>query len=396
MRGQRSQLLGSTARAALLATTVGVMAMVVAMALMTGYTGELRRKLIGLQAEIVAQPLAADAFSRQQQEIEQVAALPAVARVSRAAYGEGSVSAGGEDLAVTLKGIDPRVDRSFGDSAALLDSDSEESANAGDGLAKALIGAELAQRMGAEAGDPLRLVVLGMGGERVRFRYRTVRVVDTFNTGFAEFDNSWMVLDRKVLEQLRGDTGINVLEVKLVDAATTDATANDIERLLGADFVISNWQRLNRELFTALALQELALFLVLGLIVVVSTFNIASTLVILVRERMRDIGVLGALGLEGRKLWWIFVTYGVMLGTLGIGLGVVFGTAICWAVTYFEIISFPPEIAAIYFIDSVPFRVEAVDLVAIVGFALAVTFAASTLPALGAARVRPATALRYE
>ncbi len=370
--------------------------MVVAMALMTGYTGELRRKLIGLQAEIVAQPLAADAFSRQRQKIEQVTALAGVARVSRAAYGEGSVSAGGEDLAVTLKGIEPRVDRSFGDSAALLGGNGEEPANAGDGLAKALIGAELAQRLGAKAGDPLRLVVLGMGGQRARFRYRSMRVVDTFSTGFAEFDNSWMVLDRRVLEQLRGDTGINVLEVKLVDPATTDATAAKIEQLLGADFVISNWQRLNRELFTALALQEFALFLVLGLIVVVSTFNIASTLVILVRERMRDIGVLGALGLEGRKLWWIFVTYGAMLGTLGIALGVGLGTAICWAVTYFEIVSFPPEIAAIYFIDAVPFRVEAADLMAIVGFALAVTFAASTLPALGAARVRPATALRYE
>ena len=114
------------------------------------------------------------------------------------------------------------------------------------------------------------------------------------------------------------------------------------------------------------------------------------------RERMRDVGVLGALGLTPRRLWWIFAFYGLSLGALGILPGVLLGAGVAWVVTEFELVSFGPEVAAVYFIESVPFRVEAADVAAIVAFSLAVTFLACSLPALRAARVRPPVALRDE
>ena len=143
-------------------------------------------------------------------------------------------------------------------------------------------------------------------------------------------------------------------------------------------------------------MQQIALFFVLGLIVLVSTFNVASSLVVLVRDRMRDVGVLAAIGLTPGELRSIFLFYGGALGVVGCICGVVLGAGIAWALTEFELIRFDPELAAIYFISSVPFRVDFADLMRVVGFTLVVTLVACWLPARKAGRVQPATALRYE
>ncbi len=310
-------------------------------------------------------------------------------RVGRVAYGEGALtsSAAPEGLSVVLRGVDsddPVASRQAGDLAV------------DGGAAGVLLGEELARRLAAGRGDVLRLVILDVGGERPRFRYRSIRVTGTFSTGFAEFDARWLLIDRQVLAKARSGRGFEMVEVELADPEAAEAVAAAVEAILGSGWVVERWQRLNQDLFAALALQKLGLFTVLALIVLVSTFNVASTLVILVRERMRDVGVLGSLGLTPWKLWWSFATYGLLLGAVGTLLGVAAGSAAAWVVTELELVRFGPEIAAVYFIDSVPFRVEAGDLAAIVVLALAVTLLACSIPAVRAARVRPSVALRDE
>ena len=258
------------------------------------------------------------------------------------------------------------------------------------------LGRELQRKLGLEVGDVARLVVPHQAGQRMRFRYRSVRFLGAFTTGFAEFDSSWVLLDRRVLEQVRGREGLDILELKLAAHADRDQTTQEIEAVLGPDWIIQRWESLNSGLFTALAIQESLLFLVLGLIVVVSTFNTSSTLIILVRERVKDIGVLSALGLEPRRLWWIFVTYGLGLGLAGIALGVGLGVGVSWVITEYEMVRFDPEVAAIYFIDSVPFHVQTGDVLATIAFSLVVTFLACSLPASRAARLEPSVALRDE
>ncbi len=394
MLGERSRILSSTAWAALLATALGVTAMVVAMALMTGYTEDLQRKLIGLQGEVIASPLVHQGFERDAAVLEQAADLAGVARAGRVAYGEGSLSSRElpEGVSVVLRGTDPDYDPTAGKagvSPAALAPDAE-------GVSGALLGKELQRRLAVESGDVLRLVVLDLGGLRPRFRYRSIRFAGSFATGFAEFDASWVILDREVLLRARGDTGLDVMEFKLEDPKATEIVARHIEEALGPEWLVQRWQKLNRQLFAALKLQEGLLFLVLGLIVVVSTFNVSSTLVILVRERLRDIGVLASLGLPPHQLWWIFAIYGLSLGALGMLVGVLVGGGAAWLITELELVRFDPEIAAIYFIDSVPFRVELTDILAIVTFTLLVTLAACAVPAFRAARVRPSVALRDE
>lgn len=393
--------------------------MVIAMALMTGYREDLERKLIEGNAPIVLSPLGRDTPPLDPATRARLEALPGVASVGRVAYGQGTLTvaegmggggaadeggaAGGEGgggargeggtsaepVEVTLRGVDPGGGQ-LAARAAELDPGP-------DGVPGAVLGDEVARRLGVADGDRVRLVALGFADDRPRFRFQGLTVTGTFDTGFAEFDASWVLLDRELVVDLMGeDARADLYEVGLDDAAATAAAAEAIEDVLGPDWLVTDWRQLNAELFAALRLQQVALFGVLGLIVLVSTFNVASTLVVLVRERMRDIGVLVALGFAPRRLWSVFLLYGGALGAAGTALGVAIGAGAAWTLTRFELIRFDPDVANIYFISSVPFRVEPVDVAAVAGFSLAVTFAACLAPAFRAARVDPADAVRYE
>jgi lipoprotein-releasing system permease protein len=314
-----------------------------------------------------------------------------VEAIGRVAYGQGTLSGPGrpDGLEVVLRGVEPGKGE--------LTASAEQLAVSREGLPGIVVGEDLAASLAAKPGDVLRLVALGFVAGRPRFRYQSLRVAGTFATGFAEFDRSWVVLDRELVERMTGgDTAVDLYEFTVRDPAQAPRISEAATGILAPDFVVTDWRKLNRELFTALRIQQITLFLVLGLIVLVSTFNVASTLVVLVRERMRDIGLLGALGLRPGRVRLIFLLYGSLLGAAGTLLGVAIGSGISWVLTTFELIRFDADVAAIYFISSVPFRVEVGDLLAIVAFALVVTQAACFLPALSAARQDPAAALRYE
>jgi lipoprotein-releasing system permease protein len=422
VRGRRSVLLHGTARAALLSTSIGVTTMVVAMALMTGYSEDLQRKLIGGSAGIVAYALdgtRADAGQR-----EALAALPGVTSVEEVAYGQGSLSTieNPRPLDVTLRGVardqlrhgveasaarqpaaaEPAAHEPHGGTAprgaaeppaaAPTGTGLPSGAGDGDGISNVLLGSELEHRLGVEVGEVLRLVAVDL--EDLRFRYRKVRHGGSFETGFAEADAGWVMVDRALVEELGGRSSL--LEIGVVDPLDTAEVAKAVEGVLGEGFLVTDWRQFNRELFTALRLQKAALFMVLGLIVVVATFNVASTLVVLTRERRREVGVLAAMGLGRRALTAVFLLCGVLLGTAGSLLGVGLGWLVSWVLTTFELIRFDPGVAAIYFISSVPFRVELSDVLAVLGFTLLATFLACWIPAWRAAALDPSAALRYD
>ena len=359
--------------------------MVVAMALMSGYSEDLQDKLIGGSAAIVAYPISGD-LERVALGMTELASLPGVVSVAEVAYGQGSVSRVEQPKGyeVTLRGVDlEAVTPGRLDTRALI---------GGGDVPGALFGAELVRRLGVEKGEVLRLVSVDL--EDLRFRYRRIRYVESFETGFAEADSGWVVLEREVVEELGGKSSL--LEISLEDPSDTEATAAQVRTLLGDDFLVTDWRQYNRELFTALRLQKLALFLVLGLIVVVATFNVASTLVVLTRERRREIGVLTAMGLDRGRLQAVFVSCGVLIGGVGSLIGVSLGWSVAWLLTTFELVRFDPGVAAIYFINSVPFRVHTDDVLAILGFSLATTLVACWLPARRASRLDPTEALRYD
>jgi lipoprotein-releasing system permease protein len=406
LRNRRSRLLDGTARAALAATALGVTAMVIAMALMSGYREDLQAKLLSGNAAVLAYPLSPGqaAADLSDDRVTALRTIPGVERVGQVAYASGSLSGtadgggrpGGQapsqvprQVEVTLRGVEP--------GNGLLSGTAEQLAVGDDGVPGAVLGAELLRTLGAKEGDALRLVVLGFTDGLPRFRYATIRVGGTFETGFAEFDRSLVALERHRLRELTGaDGATDLVEIAVEDPDDAPEIVTAAEEVLGEAYMVTDARDLNGALFAALAMQQKILFLVLGLIVLVSTFNTASTLIVLVRERTRDIGVLATLGVPPNGLRTILLLYGGLLGLLGTGLGVAFGSAVSWTMTTFELIRFDAEVAEIYFLSSVPFRIEAMDLLAIVAFTLTVTLLACLLPAFLAARVDPARALRYE
>jgi lipoprotein-releasing system permease protein len=310
-----------------------------------------------------------------------------VDRIDRVGFAQGVLAGAAGESEVTLRGAPP--------GAGALSGAAAELERGADGVAGVLLGAELARGLGAGPGDLLRLTALGLGDGRPKFTFRSLRVARTFETGFSEFDRSWAVVAPETLAGLPGG-GVPSYEVAVADARRAPEIAETIRARIGPEALIADWTQLNRELFAALALQQPALFLLLGLIVVVATFNVASTLVVLVRERRRDLGVLAALGLPPAEIRQVFLLYGLLLGGLGTGLGLALAAAVAWTVDRFELLSFGPEVAEIYFLSSVPMRLALRDVVAIALLSIGVTTLACWLPARRAGRIEPATALQYE
>jgi lipoprotein-releasing system permease protein len=394
VRGRRTRLLAGTTWAAFLATALGVAAMVIAMALMTGYRHDLQAKLVQGSAAVVAYPIGDLAEEVLDEDRRALSGIEGVASAQRVVYGQGSLASESwrDGREVMLRGIESSEGLESVCSLQVLPGAPE-----GAGAVKLVVGRELYRALGVREGELLRLMVLSLATGRPRFEYRSAVVSATCATGFSEFDRQWVLLEREELEGILGaGVSSSVLEVGVERVGVTSAVAARVRSALGPDYLISDFFDLNRELFTALRIQQLMLFLVLGLIVLVSTFNTASSLVVMVRERRRDLGVLSALGLSPAQHQAVFLRYGLLLGVLGTLLGIGLGALAAWSMNEFELIRFDPEVAAIYFLSSVPFRLAARDLAAVGLFTLAVTLLACWLPARRAGRIQPADALRNE
>ncbi|MDQ2871081.1 MAG: ABC transporter permease [Acidobacteriota bacterium] len=404
LRARPSRLVSSVSLLSIAGIGLGVAALVVAMGLLSGYRTEIREKLIGSNAEVVVFPLSlpSGGYSDTEAAERRIAAVRGVRAVAPVIYQAGVASSvstpDGADA--ILKGVDPGRERAVSEIDAYLP-DAERALTRGGGgeLPGIAIGTELARRLDVRPGDAVTLGVPDRARDTGRLspRFGQFRVARIFRTNFAEYDSEWVFLDRTVLRALcRLESPADVIEVRLAPSSDVSGAARAIEKAAGRGFSVTDWRSMNGGLFSALALQQTTLFLVIGLIVAVSTFNVVATLVMTVQEKKRDIGVLATLGAEPRFFSRVFVWLGALLGGSGVLAGILFGALICWAATTFRLLSFPPGVAEIYFVSFIPFLVRGIDLVAIVGFATLAILVASWLPARRASRIDIAEALRYE
>ncbi|HEY1252428.1 MAG TPA: ABC transporter permease [Thermoanaerobaculia bacterium] len=402
VRSRPSRLISSVSLLSIGGIALGVAALVVAMGLLTGYRTEIRERLIGANAAVVVFPLIAGGESDTtalEARLGKVAGVRAVAPVIYQT-GVASSTATPDGTDAVLKGIDADTERKVSDLDAYLPDAARAVTKATpDAPASVAIGYELAHKLDVREGDPVVLAVADNALQGGRFAPRTgrFRVGRVFRTNFAEYDSEWIFMDRQELRRLaRLEGAANVVEIRLNALRDTESVVTAVRAAAGNGYSVSDWRSMNGGLFAMLVIQQAALFLVIGLIVAVSTFNIVATLVMTVQEKKRDIGVLTTLGAEPRLLRRIFLWLGALLGGTGVVAGVLFGVAVCWAATRFRLLSFPAGVAEIYFVSFIPFLVRIRDLAAIVLFSAAAILVASWVPARRAGRLDVAEALRYE
>ena len=396
LRRPTDRLVSAVGLVSVLGLVIGVMALVISMALMTGYRRDLQNKLLGGNAEVFVYSIGTP-ITEPRELIATLQATPGVAHASPVLFQHAVVTTetnttGSE---VMLKGIEPSRGKTspmlakiVGPRGGFVTAEGER------GVA---VGKYLATKLGVKGGDAISVTVAAAGADGFLPRSATFLVTNVFSTGFYEFDARWLFIDLAEARQLLGmHDSANLVEVKLQPGADVDRTTAAIEQATARRYTVSDWREMNRQLFSMLQIQQLVLFIVIGLIVFVSTFNIVSTLIMTVQEKRREIGILTSMGAEGKMVRRIFIWYGTMVGLAGTGVGVILGTLICWILTRYELLQFPPEIAEVYFVSSIPFVTRPMDLLTIAGFSIAVSFLATIVPSMRAARLNPVEALRYE
>jgi lipoprotein-releasing system permease protein len=397
--GSRRGLPKTVSLLALFGVALGAASLVVAMGLMSGYRHELAEKLAGTSAEIVAMPEPGANVEEQRVELR---ALPNVTAVARTAFAPAlllsSRAPDGVDalvkalelpdgLATTrLLGAVPGLAKSFADLQAA-------------GETPVLLGAGLAKKLGASPGGAIVLETSSAAlaaGLAVPAR-TPLAVAAIVETGFSEVDDGWAVVPLAVFERLAPPGARQgVWEMKVARPSASGETVAAARKLLGENATVLDWKILNRDLFEALAVQQTLLFVVLTLIVAVAAGTVVSSLVVLLAEKTREVGVLAALGAPPALVARTFRLSGILLGGAGLALGVLFGILVCFFLTVFHAVRFPPEIAKVYYLSWMPFRPEPLHVLGILAIGFLLVLGASALPARRAARMNPADALRYE
>ena len=373
---------------------IGVAALVIAIALITGFQGDVQDKILGATSHVMVSDLGGQGLADYEAMAEKIRRLPGVESASPVVYSTVLITGIGESSGALIKGID--FDRERPGAAWLQRLEAGAIPAAGGAREGLLLGRELALRIGAQVGDIVDIVTasstlypLGLMPKRKRFL-----VTGIFNTGLYEFDNSTALVAIGVAQKLFGLEGrASYVQVKLKDIFAAPQTGERIKAVLPAAVYITTWMELNKSLFSALKLEKNIMFLTITLIVIVAALNIIATLILMVMEKTRDIGILMAMGATPRMINRIFFLQGALIGVIGTALGVGLGLGWCALANAFELIKIPVDI---YQISYVPFRMRPLDLALIIGVTLLISFVSTLFPARRAAKIDPVVALKYE
>ncbi len=372
--------------------TVGVAALITTLSVMNGFQADIERKIVGAQAHVTVYGARSradlDALdSRVKTEPEVVATAPFV-------LGQAILTSHDRSVGVILKGVSAAREFQVNDLAKKLVEGSWDGLRGGKepGI---VLGTELADRMNADVGSEVVLVSpqsvatpLGLLPKMQRFR-----VSGVLKTGYYEYDSGTAWTDLDAAEKFLGSAGGAAgLGLRLDDLGRADRVARRLRAKLGYSRIVRTYAQMNQTLFAALRLEKTVMFIILTLITLVASLNIASTQILRSVEKTRDIGLLKAMGASARMIERVFLVEGLLIGGGGVLGGLALGFFLCWVIVTFPIVRLPDDI---YYLSRVPVDIRPWDVAAVTVMGLTLTLLATVYPARRAAKSDPVEAIHY-
>lgn len=377
----------------ILGITIGVMALIIAISLITGFQEDVQDKILGATSHLIVSDIMGEGLKGYPQLISRLRPVKGIKSVSPVAYNTVLITGPLKSSGAILKGLDFGLEKEISPWLRKLERGEFPREKEKEGL---LLGRELAFSIGAEVGDVVtvltpspRLSPLGPIPKAKRYL-----VSGIYSAGLYEFDSSTALISLSSAQKLFGLEGrISNLQVNIEDIFQAPKIKERLQEILPPSVYVTTWMELNQSLFSALKLEKNIMFLTIALIVFVASLNIIATLILMVMEKTKDIGILISLGATSQNIKKIFFLQGAMIGLVGTTVGVVLGLLWCWLANTFELIRVPVDI---YQISHVPFRIRILDLLIIIGVTLGISFLSTIFPSHRASRVDPVIALKYE
>lgn len=378
---------------------VGVMALIVVIAVMTGFEADLKSRILGGQPQVMLRRHGG-AFKDYRQVLEEVAETEGVEAATPFIISQVMLRAKHGASGAVLRGIDPesagRVMKTLQNVDLPDPTPVKSSPEEAPHVPGIVLGRELARNLGVIEGDVIYLIALRGTLSPIGHlpSMKQFKVTGFFESGMYEYDQTFAYINLKDAQKIMrmGDT-VTGLDIRVNDIYHARIVAQRIVAKLGFPYWAQDWMQMNRNLFKALKLERRVMFIILVLIILVAAFNIASSLIMMVMGKTRDIAILKAMGATERSIKKIFVFNGMVIGALGTLFGLCLGLVVCAVLKRYNIHELTGDIY--YFTTTLPVKLELADVVSIIAAALAICFVATLYPARQAAKLHPVDAIRY-